>query len=70
MKLHNVRLTEHQSMQLDYLTEVYGSQATAFRTAIDLLYTLRRMDELKIFKHLDIDKLNETLRDPSTLPIR
>jgi len=53
----SLRLTEYQASQLDYLTKMYGNQATAFRVAIDLLYTLRRLEELGIIDHIDIEEL-------------
>lgn len=70
MKLFSLRLTKNQSGQLDYLTDLYGNQATAFRVAIDLLYTLRRLEELGIFDHLDTERLREALRDPTVLPVK
>jgi hypothetical protein len=57
MNSFSLRLTEHQAGQLAYLTRLYGNQATAFRVAIDLLYTLRKLEELGIFDHLDTEKL-------------
>lgn len=61
MKLFNVRLTKSQADQLDYLTRIYGSQAAAFRTALDLLYTLRRLDERQI---LDIEQVQRGITPP------
>lgn len=55
----SLRLTEYQAQQLEYLTELYGNQATAFRVAIDLLYTLRRLEELGIIDHIDIEELQK-----------
>lgn len=69
MKLFSLRLTQQQAGQLDYLTRLYGNQATAFRVAIDLLYTLRRLEELGIFDRLDTDRLREALHNPDTLPV-
>jgi len=69
-KLFSLRLTEHQAGQLDYLTKLYGNQATAFRTAIDLLYTLRTLEELGIFDRLDTEKLRAALHNPDILPIK
>ncbi|MBX7251612.1 MAG: hypothetical protein K1X50_06475, partial [Candidatus Promineofilum sp.] len=63
MSLFSLRLTEHQAGQLTYLTRLYGNQATAFRVAIDLLYTLRKLEELGIFDHLDTEKLRAALRN-------
>lgn len=40
MRMYSLRLTEHQAAQLDRLTPLYGSQATAFRVALALLYVL------------------------------
>ena len=40
MRMYSLRLTEHQAAQLDRLTQLYGSQATAFRVALALLYVL------------------------------
>lgn len=62
---YSLRLTGTQAGQLDYLTAAYGSQATAFRTAIDLLYTLRRLDELGILSYLDIERLRQALDEPA-----
>lgn len=69
MKLFSLRLTQQQAGQLDYLTRLYGNQATAFRVAIDLLYTLRRLEELGIFDRLDTERLRESLHKPDTLPV-
>jgi len=62
---YSLRLTDTQAAQLDYLTAAYGSQATAFRTAIDLLYTLRKLDELGILDYLDIERLRQALDEPA-----
>ena len=70
MSLFSLRLTKHQAEQLIYLTRLYGNQATAFRVAIDLLYTLRKLEELGIFDRLDTEKLRAALRDPDILPIK
>ena len=70
MSLFSLRLTKHQAGQLDYLTKLYGNQATAFRTAIDLLYTLRRLEELGIYDHLDTEKLRAALHNPDILSIK
>lgn len=70
MSLFSLRLTKHQAGQLDYLTKLYGNQATAFRTAIDLLYTLRTLEELGIFDRLDTEKLRAALHNPDILPIK
>jgi len=70
MSLFSLRLTEHQAGQLTYLTRLYGNQATAFRVAIDLLYTLRRLEELGIFDHLDTEKLRAALHNPDILSIK
>lgn len=70
MKLFSLRLTEYQENQLDHLTALYGNQATAFRVAIDLLYTLRKLEELGIWEHVDTEKLREALHNPNKLPIR
>ena len=70
MSLFSLRLTEHQAGQLTYLTRLYGNQATAFRVAIDLLYTLRKLEELGIFDHRDTEKLRAALRNPDILPIK
>lgn len=70
MKPFSLRLTEHQAAQLDYLTELYGNQATAFRVAIDLLYTLRKMETLGIFDNLDTERLREALHNPAVLPVK
>ena len=70
MSLFSLRLTEHQAGQLAYLTRLYGNQATAFRVAIDLLFTLRRLEELGIYEHLDTEKLRAALKDPAALPVK
>ena len=56
MSLFSLRLTDYQAGQLTYLTRLYGNQATASRVAIDLLYALRKLEELGIFDHLDTEK--------------
>lgn len=66
----SIRLTEMQAKQLDYLAGLYGSQSSAFRTAIDLLYTLRKLEELGVFDRLDTDQLLKALKDPSVLPVK
>lgn len=66
MKLFNVRLTKSQFDQLDYLTGIYGSQATAFRTALDLLYTLRRLDERQILDIEQVQRASRRLDDTPT----
>jgi Arc/MetJ-type ribon-helix-helix transcriptional regulator len=55
---HSIRLTEMQAAQLAYLTERYGSQSSAIRAAIDLLYQLRRLEELG---GLDVEQLRACL---------
>lgn len=62
MKQLSLRLTDSQRQQLDYLTELYGNQATAFRAAIDLLYILRRLEALGLFDTLDVERLRAALR--------
>lgn len=62
MKQLSLRLTDSQRQQLDYLTELYGNQATAFRAAIDLLYILRRLEALGLFDGLDVERLRAALR--------
>ena len=70
MTLFSLRLTEHQAGQLAYLTRLYGNQATAFRVAIDLLFTLRRLEYLGIYDQLDTEKLRAALHNPDILPIK
>lgn len=70
MQLYSLRLSEHQAGQLTYLTRLYGNQATAFRVGIDLLYTLRKLEELGIFDRLDTEKLRAALHNPDILPIK
>ena len=70
MSLFSLRLTKYQAGQLTYLTRLYGNQATSFRVAIDLLYTLRRLEELGIFDHLDTEKLRAALHNPDILSIK
>lgn len=64
MKAYSLRLSDSQAGQLEYLTRLYGNQATAFRVAIDLLYVLRRIEELGIWQHMDTEKLRAVLHDP------
>lgn len=61
MTPHSIRLTDMQTAQLAYLTERYGSQSSAVRAAIDLLYQLRRLEELGVFDRLDVERLRAFL---------
>ena len=68
--MYSLRLSDRQSEQLEYLTRLYDNQATAFRIAIDLLYTLRKIEDLGIYDHLDIERLRLLLHDENTIPIK
>jgi len=61
MKMYSIRLTDHQAAQLDYLTRLYGSQATAFRAVIAILTLLSELDEAGHIEHLDLAKLHYTV---------
>lgn len=65
---YSIRLTEMQAAQLAYLTERYGSQSSAIRAAIDLLYQLRKLEEMEVFDRLDVERLRAFLAHPAVLP--
>lgn len=61
-KTFSLRLSRYQAGQLDYLTALYGNQATAFRVAIDVLYTLRRLEDLGIYDSPDAEEIRAALK--------
>ena len=64
---HSLRLTEAQADHLAYLTERYGSQSSAIRAAIALLYQLHRLDEIGA-SDLNIEKLRACLESAPPPP--